>query len=63
MISTTSAFDALLSPIAACFTPEVAARVAKVETDKLTQDRLEVLRVKANFGTLTAEGVRNTKNS
>jgi hypothetical protein len=51
----TSAFDQLFSPVAACFTPEVAARVAAVETSKMTQDRLDELRTKANFGTLSNE--------
>lgn len=48
-----SAFDQLFSPVAACFTPEVAARVAAVETSKMTQARLDELRHKANFGTLS----------
>ena len=46
--------EAYLQPLAACFTPDVARRVLEFKPDASADQRLELLREKANEGTLTA---------
>ena len=45
----------LLDPVAACFTPEVAKRVAELRVDPDVQARIEKLADQCNEGTLTPE--------
>jgi hypothetical protein len=45
----------LLDPVAACFTLEVAKRVAELEADPEVQKRLDDLAEKCNQGTITPE--------
>jgi hypothetical protein len=45
----------LLDPVAACFTPEVAKRVAELRIDPVVQARIEDLADKCNEGTMTPE--------
>lgn len=54
MTETTSTLDQFLDPLAECFTPEVAQRIADLRTDDRTRARLDDLRVRANEGTLSA---------
>jgi hypothetical protein len=53
MPQTVSTLDRLLDPVAECLTPEVARRIAEVQADPQTLERLEELRRKANQGTLS----------
>jgi hypothetical protein len=46
-------FDRLLDPIADCFTPDVAQRIAELRADAEMQARLDDLAAKANEGSLT----------
>ena len=46
--------DRILDPLAECFTPEVARRIAAVSLDPAIQSRIDQLAVKANEGQLTA---------
>ena len=43
----------LLDPVAACFTPEVAQRVAGLRVNPIVQARIDELAAKANEGQLT----------
>jgi hypothetical protein len=45
----------ILDPVAECFTPEVAQRVAALRTDPEVQKRIEKLAEKCNEGTITPE--------
>ena len=51
----TTYFDRILDPLTACFTPQVAHRLAELRADPQTQSRLDVLAAKANEGELTPE--------
>ena len=42
-------------PVAQCFTPEVAKRVAELRADPTVQARIEELAEKCNEGTITPE--------
>ncbi|MHC1769124.1 MAG: hypothetical protein AB9869_33385 [Verrucomicrobiia bacterium] len=48
-----SVFDRLLDPVARCFTPEVARRIAALRADPATQARLDELADRVAEGTLT----------
>jgi hypothetical protein len=45
----------ILDPVAQCFTPEVAKRVAELRADSAVQARIEELADKCNEGTITPE--------
>ena len=45
----------ILDPVAQCFTPEVAKRVAELRADPAVQARIEELAEKCNEGTITPE--------
>ena len=45
----------ILDPVARCFTPEVAKRVAELRADPAVQARIEELAEKCNEGTITPE--------
>ncbi|HEX7449283.1 MAG TPA: hypothetical protein VF306_17140 [Pirellulales bacterium] len=47
--------DDLLSPLTACFTPEVASRIAGLRASPEVQARLDRLADKCSEGTLTAD--------
>jgi hypothetical protein len=47
--------DRLLEPLVDCLSPEVAAKVADLQTDPAIQDRIDNLADRANEGRLTAE--------
>ena len=55
MATSSSTFDRFLDPVAACLTPHVAQRIVDLETDQKTLERLEILREKANFGSLSED--------
>jgi hypothetical protein len=48
-----STLDQLLDPVAECFTAGVARQIVELQTDPRSVARLEQLREKANFGTLS----------
>lgn len=52
-MSVTTYLDRFLDPVTAAFTPEMAQAVVGLRADAEMQDRIEVLRNKANEGTLT----------
>jgi hypothetical protein len=54
-MATDSALGRFLDPITACFTPQVAARIAALRLDSELVARIELLAQKANEGSLTAE--------
>ena len=54
-MSTTSYLDRFLDPITEAFTPEVARRIAELRADDALQAEIDVLRQKANAGTLTPD--------
>jgi hypothetical protein len=54
-MSTASALDRFLDPVTACFTPQVAERIAGLRLDADLTARIEILAEKANEGALTAE--------
>lgn len=54
-MATASALDRFLDPVTACFTPQVAERIASLHLDSELTARIEELAAKANEGTLTAE--------
>ncbi len=54
-MSTTSYLDRFLDPITEAFTPEVARRIAELRADDELQAEIDVLREKANAGTLTPD--------
>jgi hypothetical protein len=47
----------ILDPVAQCFTPEVAKRVAELRADPDVQARIEELAEKCNEGTMTPEEI------
>ena len=47
----------MLDPVAQCFTPEVAKRVAELRADPAVEARIEELAEKCNEGTITPEEV------
>ena len=47
----------ILDPVAQCFTPEVAKRVAELRADPAVQERIEELAEKCNEGTITPEEI------
>lgn len=51
----TAVLDELLDPVADCFTPEVASRVASLRASPQLQARLDALADKCTDGALTAE--------
>jgi len=53
MATSPSTFDRFLDPVAECFTAGVAQRIVELPTDSQSVARLEQLREKANFGTLS----------
>jgi hypothetical protein len=52
---TTVGLAKILDPVAQCFTPEVAKRVAELRVDPAIQARIEELAEKCNDGTMTPE--------
>ena len=54
-MSTTSYLDRFLDPVAEAFTPELAHRLADLRADEEMQAEIELLRRKANEGTLTPD--------
>lgn len=54
-MSTTSYLDRFLDPVAEAFTPELARRLAGLRADEEMQAEIELLRRKANEGTLTPD--------
>ena len=53
----TAGLAKILDPVAQCFTPEVAKRVAELRADPAVQARLEELAEKCNEGTITPEEI------
>ena len=53
----TAGFAKILDPVAQCFTPEVAKRVAELRADPDVQARIEELAEKCNEGTMTPEEI------
>ena len=53
VMGTTTYLDRFLDPVVDAFTPELAERLLAVRADDALQARVEVLRRKANLGTLT----------
>ena len=51
----TAGLAKILDPVAQCFTPEVAKRVAELRADPDVQARIEKLAEKCNEGTMTPE--------
>jgi hypothetical protein len=51
----TASLAKILDPVAQCFTPEVAKRVAELRADPAVQARIEELAEKCNEGTITPE--------
>ena len=51
----TAGLAKILDPVAQCFTPEVAERVAELRADPPVQARIEELAEKCNEGTITPE--------
>jgi hypothetical protein len=51
----TAGLTKILDPVAQCFTPEVAQRVAELRADPAVQARIEALAEKCNEGTITPE--------
>jgi hypothetical protein len=46
--------DQLLEPLAASFSPEVAAKIARLRADEAMQSRIDYLAERANEGLLSA---------
>jgi hypothetical protein len=56
MSTTLPSIERILEPVTACLTPEVARRIVDVRLDDpFMMQRLELLREKANEGTLTEQ--------
>ena len=55
MISRSLVLSDLLDPIARCFTPEVAERIAKLEVNSQVQERVDELARKSALGALSHE--------
>ena len=51
----TAGLAKILDPVAQCFTPEVAKRVAELRADPAVQARIEELAERCNEGTITPE--------
>jgi hypothetical protein len=51
----TAGLAKILDPVAACFTPEVAKRVAELRADPAVQARIRELAEKCNEGMMTPE--------
>ena len=51
----TTGLAKILDPVAQCFTPEVAKRVAELRADPAVQARIDELAAKCNEGTITPE--------
>ena len=51
----TTGLAKILDPVAQCFTPEVAKRVAELRADPAIQARIEELADKCHEGTITPE--------
>ena len=51
----TAGLAKILDPVAQCFTPEVAKRVAELRADPAVQTRIDELADKCNEGTITPE--------
>jgi hypothetical protein len=54
-MSTVSYLDRFLEPVTESFTPEMARAIVELRADDRLQAEIEVLRQKANLGTLTAD--------
>jgi hypothetical protein len=54
-MATTTYLDRFLDPVTDAFTPEMAHTVVNLRADAQTQARIDVLRHKANEGTLTPD--------
>jgi hypothetical protein len=54
-MATVSALDRFLDPVTACFTPQVAERVAALRLEPELTARIEQLAQKANEGALTSD--------
>ena len=54
-MSTTSYLDRFLDPVAEAFTPELAQPTCRPRADEEMQAEIELLRRKANEGTLTPD--------
>jgi hypothetical protein len=52
---TTDGLARILAPVAECFTPEVAKKVAALRADPDLQDRIDELAEKCNEGSITPE--------
>ncbi|RIK79057.1 MAG: hypothetical protein DCC68_13920 [Planctomycetota bacterium] len=55
MVARGEFLERLVSPLADCFTPDVARRVAALRADPRLQARIDELADKCNEGELTAE--------
>jgi hypothetical protein len=58
----TAGLARILDPVAQCFTPEVAKRVAELRADPAVQARIEELAEKCNEGTITPEEMAEYEN-
>lgn len=54
-MATTSYLERLLDPVTDSFSPEFARRLVDLRADPKLQSEIDLLRQKANDGTLTAE--------
>ncbi len=54
-MSTTSYLDRFLDPVTDAFTPEMARTIVDLRADAEIEARIEILRQKANEGTLTPD--------
>ncbi len=54
-MSTVSYLDRLLEPVTESFTPQLARTLVELRADHELQGEIDVLRQKANLGTLTEE--------
>ncbi|MGD9858357.1 MAG: hypothetical protein AB7U20_25735 [Planctomycetaceae bacterium] len=54
ILDTTDGLSRLLDPLADCFSPEVARKVAELQADVAVQARIDELAARANEGQLTA---------
>jgi hypothetical protein len=58
----TAGLAKILDPVAQCFTPEVAKRVAELGAEPAVQARIEALADKCNEGTITPEEMAGYEN-
>jgi hypothetical protein len=61
-MATTSYLDRFLEPVTAAMTPELAVAIVGLQADSDLQAEIEVLRKKANDGTLTPDEERAYKD-